>query len=123
MLDRRLIKFLFAGIINTVFGYAVYAFLIFVNLSYPVALFAATVAGVIFNYFSFGQLAFSSQGGRQAFAKFVIAYSVVYLVNAFLLTLLTDNFYLNPYVGQAVCLPLSVLLSWLLMNHWVYRKG
>jgi putative flippase GtrA len=122
LLDPRIIKFLFAGIINTIFGYAVYAILIFVNLPYLTALFVATVAGVIFNYFSFGRMVFSSQGGWQVFARFVIAYSVVYVINAFLLMVLTKDFYFNPYVGQVICLPLSVLLSWLLMNRWVYKK-
>ena len=120
--DPRIIKFLSVGVLNTVFGYAVYAILIFINAPYLIALFVATVAGVIFNYFSFGRIVFHGHGGWLVFGKFVIAYGVVYIVNAGLLVALTGGFRFNPYVGQVICIPLSVFLSWLLMNCWVYKK-
>jgi putative flippase GtrA len=122
LLDPRIIKFLLTGVINTTFGYAVYAILIYAGLNYLTALLLATIAGVIFNYYSFGRLVFSSQGGWLVFGKFVVAYSIVYVINAIALTALTTGFHLNPYVGQVICIPLSVLLSWLLMNRWVYKK-
>lgn len=122
LLDPLIIKFLFAGIINTFFGYTVYAILIFVNLPYLTALFVATIIGVVFNYFSFGRMVFSSRGGWLIFGKFVFSYSVVYIINAFALATLTKDFHFNPYAGQVICLPLSVILSWLLMNRWVYKK-
>lgn len=120
--DPRIIRFLSVGVLNTVFGYAIYAVLIFVNVPYLIALFAATAAGVIFNYFSFGRMVFHGHGGWFVFGKFVIAYAVIYGINAMLLKALTRDFLLSPYVGQIICIPLSVLLSWLLMTYWVYKK-
>ena len=120
--DPRIIKFLSVGVLNTVFGYAVYAILIFVNVPYLIALFVSTVAGVVFNYFSFGRMVFHGYGGWFVFGKFVISYGVMYLVNAALLRTLTKDFLFSPYVGQIICIPPSILLSWLLMNYWVYKK-
>lgn len=120
--NSQIIKFLSVGVLNTVFGYAVYAILIFVSVSYLTALFVATIAGVIFNYFSFGRMVFYGRSGWFVFGKFVIAYGVVYVVNAALLSVLTKEFLFSPYVGQIICIPLSVLLSWLAMNYWVYKK-
>ena len=120
--DPQIIKFLGVGVLNTVFGYAIYAMLIFVNVPYLIALLAATVVGVIFNYFSFGRIVFHGYGGWFVFGKFVIAYAVIYGANAALLRALTIDFLLSPYVGQIICIPLSVLLSWLLMTYWVYKK-
>lgn len=120
--DPQIIKFLGVGVLNTVFGYAIYAMLIFVNVPYLIALLAATVVGVIFNYFSFGRMVFHGYGGWFVFGKFVIAYAVIYGANAALLRALTSDFLLSPYVGQVICIPLSVLLSWLLMTYWVYKK-
>ena len=120
--DPQIIKFLGVGVLNTVFGYAFYAMLIFVNVPYLIALLAATVVGVIFNYFSFGRIVFHGYGGWFVFGKFVIAYAVIYGANAALLRALTIDFLLSPYVGQIICIPLSVLLSWLLMTYWVYKK-
>lgn len=120
--DPRIIKFLSVGVLNTVFGYTVYAALLFVKVPYLIALFVATIIGVIFNYFSFGRMVFYGHGGWLVFGKFVIAYALIYGANAALLRVLTKDFLLNPYLGQVICIPLSVLLSWLLMNRWVYKK-
>ena len=122
LFDPRIIKFLSAGVLNTVFGYAVYAILIFVHVPYLTALFMATVIGVVFNYFSFGRMVFHGYGGWFVFGKFVIAYGLVYLINAVLLKVLIKYFLFSPYMGQMLCIPLSVLLSWLTMNYWVYKK-
>jgi len=119
---QRAIKFIGVGVLNTLFGYGIYAGLIFINLPYILALFIATVCGVIFNYFSFGKIVFNQAGGRTTFVKFILAYGVVYVINALLLMLLTQGNFLNAYMAQAVCVLPNVLLSWLLMNFWVYKK-
>lgn len=121
--NHQIFRFVSVGVLNTVFGYAVYAILLFVNVPYLTALFVATFAGVIFNYFSFGRLVFHGHDGKYVFVKFIITYVIVYITNAVLLDILTRKFLFSPYVGQIICIPLSVLLSWLLMNKWVYKKG
>jgi putative flippase GtrA len=120
--DPKIIKFLCVGLLNTVFGYAVYAGLLFLKVPYLAALFVATIAGVIFNYYSFGRMVFNGQGDWLVFGKFVTAYALIYTVNAALLNGLTKGLLINPYLGQVICIPLSVVLSWILMNHWVYKK-
>lgn len=117
----RVVRFLGIGLVNTLFGYGVYAGLILVKLPTLFALFMATVAGIIFNYFSFGRVVFRVRGGWRVFAKFVIAYAMVYTVNAVLLSLLTRGHYFNAYTAQAVCVLPSVAMSWILMNWWVYK--
>lgn len=115
-------KFLCVGVLNTVVGYAIYAILILLKVPYLAALLIATVAGVTFNYFSIGRLVFKSRGGLIVIVKFIAAYAVVYLVNAAGLELSIKHLQLNPYLGQALCVPPSVLISWVLMNYWVYKN-
>jgi len=117
----RLVRFIGVGLVNTLFGYSVYAGLIFITLPPLVALFMATVTGIIFNYFSFGRVVFRVRGGWRVFTKFVLAYAIVYTVNAALLSLLTRGHYLNAYMAQAACVLPSVAMSWILMNWWVYK--
>ena len=121
--DPKFIKFLSAGILNTVFGYSIYAFFLFINTPYLLALFAATIAGIIFNYFTFGRMVFHGRDGRFILGKFVIAYALIYGVNAAILGVLTIVFFMSPYLGQAICIMVSVFLSWLLMNYWVYKNA
>jgi putative flippase GtrA len=120
--DPKIVKFLSAAVLNTVFGYSVYAILLLINIPYLLALFVATIAGVVFNYISFGRIVFNGSWGWFVFIKFIIAYALIYVVNATLLRILMICFFLNPYFGQAVCIPISVLLSWLLMNYWVFKN-
>lgn len=120
--NPKIVKFLGTGLLNTIFGYSIYAALIFFEIPYLAALFAATIAGVIFNFFSFGRLVFNGENGWSVFGKFVIAYFLIYLVNSILLEVLVQSILLNPYIGQIVCIPISVLLSWFLMSKWVYKN-
>lgn len=121
--NKRITKFLGVGVLNTLFGYGIYAGLVFIGIPLLAALFAATVLGVIFNYFSFGRMVFKAKGGWFVFGKFIVAYTIVYLMNAVFLSILTEGGYLNAYFAQAVCILPSVATSWLLMNRWVYENG
>lgn len=116
------LKFLGVGFVNLVFGYGVYASLIYIQLPYVIALFVATLIGVAFNFFSYGRLVFASKGGAHTAFKFVTAYALIYLWNAALLAALSYYLSTNPYLGQAICLPINVMLSWLLMKNWVYPQ-
>lgn len=121
--NERIVRFVGVGVLNTFFGYGIYAVLIFANLPYLVALFIATVAGIIFNYFSLGRMVFKARGGWLGFGKFILAYAIVYVINAILLSILTQVFHLNAYVGQIICIVPNVVIGWLLMSYWVYKNG
>ena len=119
---KLIARFIGVGLLNTIVGYGIYGILIALNVPYLVALLMSTIMGVIFNYFSIGRLVFKSRGGLIVFGKFIAAYGVVYGINATALDVLIKHFQFNPYIGQALCVPLSVIISWLLMNYWVYKK-
>lgn len=121
--NQRLVKFLGVGMLNTLVGYCIYAGLVLIDLPYLLALLAATIAGVIFNYFSFGRMVFKARGGWLVFGKFILVYAVVYVINANLLNILTQIYYLDPYLGQVICILPNVVIGWLLMSYWVYKNG
>jgi len=120
--SSKKLRFLAIGFLNTIFGYTTYAGLLFVGFNYSVALLLATIFGVIFNYYNFVKLVFSGNRDRQAFRNYIIVYSLIYAMNVGLLWVLTKYFLLDPYVAQPICIPLSVSLSWFLMNYWVFRR-
>lgn len=121
--DPRVVKFVGAGLLNTAFGYGVYSVLLYAGLPYLWALLASTIAGVVFNYFSFGRLVFQADKSWLMFGRFVIAYASIYCVNAVLLMQLLKHFPVGPYIGQIICIPVSVVMSWIVMKHWVYRNN
>lgn len=79
LLRSRFLRFLLVGGLNTLFGYSVFAGLILLRVAYPVAAFVSTVAGVLFNFKSYGALVFESHDNRRIF-RFFVVYGVCYLV-------------------------------------------
>lgn len=120
---RKKLRFLAAGIVNTLFGYGVYFVLLFLKFPYQIALLVATILGIVFNYFSFGFAVFDGKNSKLIFFKFAVSYVAIYFSNAFLLGYLTESLSMDPYFSQIICLPISVIMSWLLMNFWVYKNG
>jgi putative flippase GtrA len=118
----KITKFLSVGIVNTIFGYSIYVLFLFIGFTYTLALLFSTVLGVAFNYFNFGKFVFSGLRGWMVFCKFVTAYIAIYALNVVGLRVMVQYALLNPYAGQLMCIPLSVLLSWLLMNYWVFKR-
>ena len=118
--ENRFIRFLFVGGINTLFGYGVFSLLILLKVYYPIALFLATVMGVVFNYFTIGRIVFRRRG-REYVLRFVSVYAVVYCFNLGLLKLLNQVFYVNILISQIICLFPVVLLNYFLQKRIVFR--
>jgi putative flippase GtrA len=116
-------RFLATGVLNTAFGYGLYALLVAAGLPYLPALALATIAGVVFNFFSFGRLAFRATLARATFAKFVAGYGLALAINAALLWAAHERLGLDPYTAQLACLPPTVVATYLILNHWVYADA
>lgn len=113
-------KFIVIGVINTLFGYSIYALMIYVGLSYDVALIISTVCGVIFNFHSIGKLVFNNFK-YALFFKFVLVYVLVYFINLLLIKL----FLLlgaNAYLGGALAVIPSAAASFLLNKYLVFNR-
>ncbi len=119
--DQKLVRFIIAGIINTVFGYSVFSSMIFFGMSYSLALLIATICGIVFNYFSFGRIVYNNRYNTLGFIKIIFSYGVAYVFNIGALFILNNYFFINMYLGQFICTPFNVLLSSLLINYWVYK--
>jgi putative flippase GtrA len=77
-------KFLMTGLLNTGFGYAVFAVFLALGLSSSTALFLATAGGALFNYHSTKSLVFGCET-MHAWSRFLLLYVAVYVVNIVLL--------------------------------------
>src|SRR5215204_2319312 len=76
---RQFLGFLAVGILNTAFGYGVFAALYFIGVSHRIAIVIATGAGIGFNYFTTGRLVFTGFG-VWTFVRFVLTYAVVCVI-------------------------------------------
>lgn len=118
---RLLGRFLAVGLLNTGFGYSVFALFLYLGMHYALALLLATVAGVCFNFKSTGILVFQSHNNR-LILRFVLIYALVYVINASLLKLL-NMLGIDPYFGGAVLIVPMALLAFLLNRQFVFCRA
>lgn len=117
--NRPFARFLAVGLVNTLFGYGVFGALTLAGLAPGLALFIATVLGVLFNYFTTGRVVFAANGfGRLPW--FVAVYGLTFLINLWSLRSLTAAG-LSPLLAQAILLPIVTILSFLLNKTFVFR--
>jgi putative flippase GtrA len=117
--DRRFIKFLIVGVLNTLFGLAVYAILIRAGVPVWGALIGGNVAGIVFNFFTTGHLIFSD-AALSRLPRFVGAYLTCYAINYVAINLLV-LLHFGAIESQAILTPAMAVLSYYLMSRHVFR--
>lgn len=119
----RLLRFLLVGGVNTLFGYACYAGAVgLLRLPLNWALLISVVAGVLFNFHSYGKLVFRSEkgGGWKAFARFILVYGTTYMLNLWILEFMTARA-VSPYLAQFLSLIVIVPVTYVLLRWIVWR--
>jgi putative flippase GtrA len=119
----KFLKYLATGLINTFFGYTIYAFFIFLDFQYQIAMLLATILGILFNYYSYNKITFKKPASWRIFKRYIYIYLFIFIVNSIALNLIMNYFSLSPYLGQLLCLPLVVFASWIFLNNWVYNRS
>jgi putative flippase GtrA len=105
-LKSKLLRFFLVAGLNTAFGAAIYAFLVFIGLGYVLASLLGMIIGIIFNFQTYGGLVFGSRNPRLIF-RFVGVYGIMYVAN------ISGIYFLKRFVFD-VCDFFSGLLQWLL---------
>ncbi len=118
--DRTFVRFLIAGMLNTLFGFLAYSLAILSGLEVWLALLAGVAAGIVFNFVTTGGYVFRDLSLRR-FPKFFASYILVYLANFGLIKLLAP-WIPHPITAQAIVTLPAALASYWLMSRWVFRK-
>ena len=114
-------EYLLIGGVNTVFGYCVFAFLLFFGIHYSLAVLVATILGVLFNFQSYGRLVFQAHSWN-LLGRFVFVYTIIYLANITLL-LAFDLLVFNLYISGAMTTPIIAYLGYILNRRYVWIKS
>lgn len=117
--QKQFVKFLSVGVINTLFGYSLFAFLIYMGLHYTVAVFIGTIIGVLFNFKTTGKLVFDSHDNRLLW-KFFGVYGVMYILNIIGLYVF-EKMSVDIYIAGAILILPMALVSFGLNRRWVFK--
>lgn len=115
---NRGIRFLIAGVINTLFGFAVYSVFIMSGVAVWLSLLVGMLSGTVFNFFTTGGYVFRDLSFTR-FPLFVLCYLLVYGINLLLIELI--SFWLNNKIlSQAIVIFPLAFLSYFLMARFVF---
>ncbi len=120
-LPEQFVSFLFVGVLNTLVGYGLYAFFVWVGFNYIWAPFFSTVLGILFNFKTIGVIVFQSHNNR-LIGKFFGVYGIVYVCNVLGLKIFALCGVENMYISGAVLVLPLALLSFILNKKWVFKK-
>ena len=120
-LERRFVKFLLVGLLNTLFGLAAYALLIHMGLPIWLALIGGNVAGIAFNFFTTGHLVFSDIALTRL-PRFVGAYLACYALNYIAIRILV-SLHLGAIESQVILAPFIAVTSYYLMSRHVFSQN
>jgi len=116
--DRKFYLFLLVGGMNTLFGYSIFALLIFLEIHYTLAAFISTCVGILFNFKTTGKIVFQNTDNTLLF-KFVLVYCVLYIINILILKIFTIV-HINLYIGGAIAIIPIAVLGFILNKNLVF---
>lgn len=114
-------KYIIVGFLNTLFGYLLFSFLVFLNFDVKLALLFSYILGIMFNFITYKYLVFEVPFNVNRLVKYIIVYVVTYNINLYLLKYIFEIIN-NYYISQILVLPLIIVLTWFLLNKWVFKK-
>jgi putative flippase GtrA len=117
----NLLKFFLVGILNTIFGYAIFSIFIFIGLHYSLALLFSTILGILFNFKTIGKLVFNNNN-NSLFLRFLFVYVLQYFLNIMSISLLS-KFYNNLYITGFISTILVSIITYFLHKKIVYVRS
>lgn len=108
-----------AGVLNTLFGFGIFAVLVRLGVNLYLAQIIATLCGIAFNYITYSRHVF--RGAEAAKARFVAAYGVNYLVNLGFLAFF-DLFVHSDYVAGLLATIFASVTNYFALKHAVFTK-
>lgn len=118
-IDKKFIKFIFVGMLNTLFGYLIFALFLFTGIHYSISVVLATVIGILFNFKTTGIIVFKSHDNGLLF-KFILNYCITMLISIVLLYL-AERLNLNLYIASFAVTVCMAVLSFCILKYYVFK--
>lgn len=118
ILTPQFLRFVMVGVLNTCFGYSVFALLVWLGAPYQLATAISTLAGIAFNFQTTGRLVFSGAPWPRLI-RFAAVYALIYLLNISGIALLL-RLNVNVYAAYALLIPPLAVLTYLLHKKFVF---
>lgn len=115
----ELVRYYQAGALNALFGYGLYALLVFAGLNLFLAQMLSHLLGVLFNYFTYSRHVF--KGAASAKGRFILSYGINYLLSVSILAALT-RFGASAYLAGLLTIVIVSVINYLMLRHMVFVR-
>jgi putative flippase GtrA len=116
----QFVRFIFIGLINTIFGYSVFYFLLKLSSNLFFSTLVAYLLGILFNSRTIGLYVFNHKDNN-LIIKFFYFSALIFLLNFSCILLLNKFFKLEYYFGAAIMVIPIALLSFFLNRAYVFN--
>ena len=114
---QRLWRYYQAGIVNTAFGYGLYAMFVALGLNMYLAQILGHLLGMAFNYFTYSRHAFHDSEVSKG--RFILSYALNYVLGLAALWA-ASQFIASPYLAGFVAVVVVSLINYLILKNWVF---
>jgi putative flippase GtrA len=121
ILDIEFIRFAITGLVNTAFGYLIYAVSFLIVKDKNVALLLDYFFSILFNFKSYAAITFKSTDNRRI-VRFIGVYCFAIFINFLSLKLFCDILKYNPYIGQLITLTYIPVILYFLLKYFVFHQ-
>jgi putative flippase GtrA len=124
----KFFRFLLVGVLNTIFGFSIFALFVQLGLDDKSAVLFSMILGVLFNFKSTGTLVFANENNK-LLLRFICVYVIIFFLNIGGLSILKSiplGLDLDPktkttIAGGILVLPLAIV-SFVLNKLFVFRE-
>ncbi|MCB4861143.1 GtrA family protein [Sphingobium sp. PNB] len=113
----RVWRYYKVGVINTLFGYGIYALLLLIGLNMYVAQIIGHITGIAFNYFTYSRHVFHDLTASKF--RFILSYTLNYAVGLVFLAL-SAIILSSPYLAGLSAMILTSIINFVVLRKYVF---
>lgn len=119
--ERKFVKYLFVGFMNTVFSYIVYAIIVTITGRATFSLALSYIIGILFNFQTTGRIVFKNKDNT-LIVKFFLSYLTTFFINRYSLDTLVNTMGVDKYLAQALLVFPIAMISFTLLKYFVFKE-
>ena len=116
----RVWRYYKVGVINTLFGYGVYALLLSIGLNMYAAQIIGHIIGVSFNYFTYSRHVFQDETASKI--RFILSYTLNYAIGLIFLTIYAIVIP-SPYLAGLLSAVITSIINFIVLRRYVFTFG
>ena len=118
------LRYILVGIINTIVGYGIIFFLMFLGVSPEISNIVGYAVGISVSYVLNKIYTFQSKAHpKKEFPKFVLSLLASYTLNFLTLVLCIHILKINPYISQIISGAVYTLSGFVFLKYFAFRSG